>query len=43
MADFDRYGNFKANGQMSIVPFVPINKKSKKHRMKVVKKDNKIN
>jgi hypothetical protein len=28
MADFDRYGNFKANGQMSIVPFVPINKKS---------------
>ena len=28
MADFDRYASFKTNGQIGIVPFISINKKS---------------
>jgi hypothetical protein len=28
MDNFDRYGQFKANGKFSIVPFVKINKKN---------------
>ena len=28
MADFDRYGAFKANGEIEVVPFIPIKEKN---------------